>query len=568
MPSPGFARAFNSALAARQRGELKKARSHFKKALREAPRHSAVLHHLGLLCQQLGDMGEAARYLERAVAADPADPVAFNNLGNVLLERGELEAAVEAYRKSVALKPDYVNALFNLSKLLVRCGRLEEGIGSWRRLLDLAPEDLEARSELGVALMRADRHEEAAAVFRAALAVDPNHAESRNNLGVYLMHKGDLEAAQACFMEALKRDPDNARAYENLARSRRFGPADRGVIARLEKLVGAPSLGDQDRMLCHFTLGKIYDDCGDAGNAFGHYEKGNTLRRRTAKFDAGGHARWVDRVMDAFTPELFSDRQDFGVDSELPVFIIGMIRSGTTLVEQIIASHRAAAGAGEVLYVADIVQALPRHVDGGREYPECVADLTAERARRLGGRYLELLRRKDPRAQRITDKLPTNFLFLGLISLLLPRARVIHCTRDPMDVAVSIYFQRFAEGHEYAYSLEDIAAYYRDYLRLMGHWKRVLPNTIREVKYESLVADQETESRALIEFCGLEWDPACLRFDKSARVVSTASNWQVRQPVYRSSVQKWRRYESFLGPLKSALQWTPTEPAAAGEESP
>lgn len=553
MPSPRFARAFNAAVAASERGDLKSARNHFKKALKDAPHHAVVLHHLGLISQQLGDMDASVRYLKRAVTADPADAVVLNNLGNVLLARGDAEGAADAYRKSVSIKPDYVNGLFNLAKLQIRAGELKTGIETWRKILNLAPTDLEVRNELGVALIRDNKHEQAAEMFRSALAIDPEHTESHNSLGVYYMHKGDLEQARACFMEVLKRDPNHARAHENLVRSRRFSADDKATIDHLENLVKVESSSDDDRMLYRFSLGKIYDDCGDAKNAFQHYREGNALRQRTARFDADAHSVWVDRVIQTFTANFFAARRDHGTSSDLPVFIVGMIRSGTTLVEQIIASHPDVVGAGELLHVSDMTRTLPRRLGSNREFPECVTDLSSGHSRELGEYYIEQLRELDSGARRITDKLPTNFLFLGLIALILPRARVIHCLRDPLDVAVSIYFQRFAEGHEYAYSLSDIAAYYREYVRLMKHWKKVLPIAVHEVKYESLIADQEIQSRALIQHCGLEWNDACLQFNETERMVSTASNWQVRQPVYRSSLAKWRRYEAFLGPLKSLL---------------
>ncbi len=553
MSSEKFARAFNSGVAAARRGELRAARKHFTKALKQTPEHAALLHHLGLTCQQLGDLDAAAKYLRRSVKADPSDPVVSNNLGNVLTARSELDDAVDAYEKSVALKPDYVNALYNLAKALVRLGRFDQAIEAYRRVLSFAPGDLEARNELGAALMDAGRYDEAGASFRDALAVDPNHAESHNNLGVFLIHKGDLETARRCFGEALSCDPGYARAYENLARSRRFGSEDDAMVEQLEGLLERNQTPPEDRMLCHFALGKIYDDRQQHEPAFRHYLAGNRIKRQSVNFDPQQHVGWVDRVVDTFSPGLFEAKAGYGSDSELPVFVIGMIRSGTTLVEQIVSSHPAVSGAGELLYISDIAQALPQSVGSREAYPACIPHLTKGTAAELAESYLAKLRRKHSDALRITDKLPTNFLFLGLIALLLPKARVIHCLRDPMDVGVSIFFQRFAQGHDYAYDLSDIAAYTVQYVRLMEHWKSVLPMPIHEVRYESLVNDQEQESRKLIDFCGLEWDEACLQFERSERVVSTASNWQVRQPVYHRSVQRWRHYEPFLGPLRDAL---------------
>ncbi len=551
--SDKFSRAFSAAVAALERGQLPAARRQLEKALGVDPRHTGVLHHLGLVCQRLGKLGEASRYLQRAADESPGDPVVHNNLGNVLAASDRVEQALAAYSRAVSIRPDYVNGLYNLARTLLKIGRLDEGIEAYRRMIEIAPRDLEAHNQLGVALMDAGRHQEAGRAFKAALAIDPADAESLNNLGVFQMQMGEIEAARANFISATERDPGFARAYENLARSRRFDSKDLELVERLEKLIRDADGDSEDRMLFHFALGKILDDLSECERAFEHYRLGNEIKHASVAFDPNAHRAWVDRVIATFTPEIFESKRHLGSESALPVFIIGMIRSGTTLVEQIASSHPSVAGAGELIDMPELAKRLPAVLGVKTSFPECIDGLERDIVAAETDRYLARLRKVDDGAERVCDKLPTNFLLLGLIALLFPRARVIHCVRDPMDVCLSIYFQRFARGHEYAYDLKDIADYYRQYQRLMDHWRRVLPLEIHDLRYESLVENPEKFSRELIAFLGLEWNPACLNHDRTERVVSTASNWQVRQPVYRNSIQRWRRYERFLEPLKAEL---------------
>jgi tetratricopeptide (TPR) repeat protein len=313
------------------------------------------------------------------------------------------------------------------------------------------------------------------------------------------------------------------------------------LVDQLEEMLQRPGRPDFDRALLHFALGKAYDDLGTYARAIQHFDAANELEHRRLNFDREAFVTRIDRLIETFTPAFFagqvaSSQVASSMPSELPVCIIGMARSGTTLVEQIMSSHRAVRAGGELTFWSD----------------RGAAASDAASVQRLAMDYLALLRRIAPDASRVTDKNPFNFLWTGLIHAALRGARFIHCRRDPIDTCLSIYFTRFATRQEFAYDRGNLAFYYRQYERLMAHWRKLLPsNRLLEIDYEVMTADAERQTRRMVEFCGLEWDDACLKPERNQRVVRTASMWQARQPVYRSSVSRWRNYEPWLGELAS-----------------
>lgn len=315
----------------------------------------------------------------------------------------------------------------------------------------------------------------------------------------------------------------------------------------------------------HFILGYVLDRDGATDAAFKHFCRGNALRRslfqrKGTAYDAEAHSRWVDRLIEFVSSDWFKGTEGLGLASEVPIFIVGMPRSGSTLVEQILSGHSQVAAAGELKTVNRIVAGLPAKLGSPHGYPECLAALDAARARELADGYLAELRRHGPSAVRMTDKMLDNYLYLGLLAVLFPRARVIHCRREPLDVCLSCFFQYF-KGLSFSWDLDDLGRHDRDYERLMAHWRAVLPLPVFEVTYEELVADLEAVSRRLVAFCGLEWEANCLRFQENERVVRTMSRVQVRQPIYQSSVGRWRRYAAHLAPLMRALGHETTAPS-------
>ena len=321
----------------------------------------------------------------------------------------------------------------------------------------------------------------------------------------------------------------------------------------MEDLAEAGELADIQEIRLRFALAKAYDDLGEYDRAFAALTRANALKRDEVDFDMTEIEARYRAIEDTFSADFLAAGADLGDPSETPVFIVGMPRSGTTLLEQILDSHPEAHGAGELLELPGLIKGLTEELGSDAAFPGCLSAVAPNRWTELGARYADTLAQRTPAARRVTDKLPENHQRVGFISLILPRAKIIHCRRDPLDTCLSCYKLLFTGGQKYSYDLRDLGRQYRLYDSLMAHWSRVLPGRILDVRYEDLVADQEAETRRILAHCGLDWDPACLRFHESDRQVMTASAIQVRRPIYRDSVDKWRRYEAHLRPLLDAL---------------
>ena len=548
-----IAKLWDRALAAEQREDWPEAARLYRKVAVAAPRHAATFQRLGLIALREGRPADAAAEFRRSLSIEPADPVCLNNLGNVLRELGKQRDAVSAYRRALELEPAYPSALYNLAGTLALLGEHEQAAGNYRELLKLAPQDAEAWNALGLSLLEIGRETEAKRALEEALRLKPNDAATLNELGVAYQFDGDLEQAGRLYTASIASDPGFARAYDNLVRSRRMSSDDLALVAPIESIADDEGRDDESRLIARFALGKFYDDCGEYDKAFENYALGNALKRHLVDFDAALHSAWVDRVVSAYDEDFFRAHAGEGDPSTRPVFVIGMIRSGTSLVEQILASHSQVYGAGELLEITKLASNMPAALGSSLDYPDCIRELDAATVASMATEYLRSLANRDQRAARVVDKLPTNFLHLGLIAVLLPNARIVHCRREALDVCLSIFFQRFAHGHFYAYDFEDIAAYYAEYERLMAHWKKLVPTEILELQYEHLLDDLEGESRRMLDYCKLEWQEACLSFHRSQRPVRTASSWQVRQPLYRTARARWKKFEAHLDGLKKAL---------------
>ncbi len=437
----------------------------------------------------------------------------------------------------------------------LRADRFAEAATSFEEALALEPDHATATHFLGVALMRLERFEEAVERMRRSLVLKPNVPEFSHNLGAALRALGRFDEAEAAYRRALERKPDYAEAWFNYSAVKRFhGTAGEEALAAIEALLAKGEPTTLDRDFLHFAAGKIADDLGSFETAFSHYREGNRLRGLV--FDRAKHREMIERLESVFSGEHLETllARETGSESEEPVFIVGMPRSGTTLVEQMLASHPRVEGAGELPDVRAIAGTLPRYAGGG-PYPEAVPDLPESAFLGFAEHYLGLRQGlRTPETRRIIDKMPGNFLHVGLIRLLFPRARVVHLVRDARDTCLSCYFHRFRSGHEYASDLDDLAFYHVAQERLMAHWKTVLPGFVHTLRYEDLVENPEARLRGLLDFCGLDWDDACLRFHESRRAVTTASNLQVRSPLNRRGLARWKRYESHLGPLFQALE--------------
>ena len=467
-----------------------------------------------------------------------------------MLRNGRTDEAEQHYRAALAAEPGHAPASLGLAGLCLRTGRADEAAYLYQSVLAARPDHAQALLGLGDALGAGGRQGEAEQSYRRLLTIDPDSAGGYFGLGSVLKQLGRFDEAQAAFEKAVSLAPDAPACHLALAETAPFVPNDRRLAAleRLEK--GAMVLSPMQQAEMHFALAKAYDDLRRYGEAFEHLKAGNGLCRGLVPYDETEMLVFFREVTAAFTPAAMERFRGIGHASEVPVFIVGMPRSGTTLIEQVLASHPEAFGGGELLYMQDLILAG----FAGPDYPADLMSVPKDTLAKFGGYYAVRLSALAPQARRITDKLPANFRHLGLIHLALPKARIIHVRRDPADTCFSCYTKLFANGLNYTYDLGELGRYYRAYEALMAHWRDVLPQgAMLEVQYETLVADFEAGARRLVEFCGLSWDERCLRFHETNRAVRTLSEFQVRQPVFRTSIGRWRAYEQWLSPLFEAL---------------
>ena len=509
---------------------------------------AALAHH------RAGRIAEAETLYRRILEADPKNAHAWHNLGLILHGRGDLSAAEAGIRKALKANSKLSEAHYSLGNLLMDLRQAEQAVASYRLALRQSPDNGEWHNNLGEALWQLGRLDEAVTSLQRALALRPDMAVAHNNLGNAYKDKGWFDRAQDHYNQAIAADPTYVAPHYSRSSLKRF-EADDPAFRVLEALKDHESLSLEDSVYLHFALGKMRDDIGDHDTAFREYACGNELRKIIAEraglgFDRRRHADRIDRIIECFNADFLAQREGWGVASETPLLIVGMPRSGTTLVEQILSSHGAVYGGGELPDLGAIAMGL----DG--PYPESLRQLDAPAVGGLAEAYLRRLKGLDPNARRVTDKMPDNFLLLGLVALMLPEARIIDCRRDPMDSCLSCYFNDFTKGYNFSNDLGDLAAYYRDYRRLMDHWRAVLPGAIFDMPYEDLVADQEKATRKMLDFCALDWDQRCLEHHKNERPVRTASNVQARQKIYSTSLRRWKPYEKYLGPLIEGLEQT------------
>jgi tetratricopeptide (TPR) repeat protein len=410
-------------------------------------------------------------------------------------------------------------------------------------------------SYLGHALKAIGQLGKAEDSYHRALEIDPKCTGALLGLGYLYATKSELAKTEEVYRKVIEFDSDNLSAHFMLANARKTQPGDKHLAALLTaeeamRNSRVPMLNNQAVSL-HFALGKCFDDLGEHDRAFPHFLEGCRLKRATFDYDAAQMTRYFDEIMRDFEPATFERLRGGGSDSHVPIFVLGMPRSGTTLIEQIIASHPEVHGAGELSDMSTIAQ---RNVAGTRGFPGSILALDGPTLAKWGNDYVAGLRARASDTPHITDKMPGNFLFMGLINLMLPNAKIVHVRRDPVDTCLSCFTKLFIGAQKQTYDLAELGRYYADYARLMDHWRKVLPaGAFLDVQYEDIVADQETQARRIIDFCDLEWNDACIDFHKHKRSVNTASMEQVRQPIYNSSVERWRQYEKYLGPLLDAL---------------
>jgi tetratricopeptide (TPR) repeat protein len=490
-----------------------------------------------------GAYAEAAGLFEEAVKLDSSNGEALNNLGAALSQLGRFEEAEQCFREAIAAKPNFSDPHGNLGVLLRQKSYLFDSEASLRRALKLRPTDINARINLGLTLVLLGRLRDAKACFAKVLKTNPREFRALFGMGQIAMVEGRFEEAETTFRRTIDINPKMTSAWAALASTRKMTNADGEWLKSAEDIV-AGTIHPMEEANLRFAMGKYCDDVNDFAQAFQYFKRGNELLKAAGDdYDRKERSRFIDGVIRVYSPEAIAKIGVPGSSSVKPVFVVGMPRSGTSLAEQIISSHPAAHGVGELDFWNS-----PALKEAGT-----TQGMLSEAARsKVAEEYLRLLGSLGGNALRVINKAPVNSDFLGMIYSAFPNARVIYMRRDPIDTCLSCYFQQFLTGINFAFDLSDLVHYYREHQRIMEHWRSVLPpGFILDVPYEELVVDQETWSRKMLDFIGLEWDARVLEFHTNKRQVTTASAWQVRQKMYKSSVARWHNYEKFIGPLKS-----------------
>jgi tetratricopeptide (TPR) repeat protein len=516
--------------------------------LREAallqPSNALIQHDLGLACLETGLIPEAIAALQSAVAHDPSYADAHFHLGIALEKLGNAREAIAAYDRATQLLPSLAEAWFRAGALVHELGHRDEAIACFRRAAATGGNSSFGRLGKARALLTQDRNPEAELVLRKTLARDPRNALAHDLLGNLLSELGRFDEARACFERAIAIAPQLAGSYYDLVRCRRV-TSDDDVLLRMQAALDTPGLETTQLHRLHLAIGKAADDLGDYALAMRHFDAADAVRRESAAFDSAAFSTQVDRLIARCTPQWIARFSELGSRDAKPVLIIGMPRSGTTLVEQIISMHPQV-GAGDELHFWNERGTMWHRSATAVNESSFIGEASAD--------YLDVLRAIAPRAARVTDKMPFNFLWAGLIHVAFPRATIIHCRRAAVDTALSIHQTHFHPAFAFPTGGEDLVAYFRDYQRLIDYWNKVLPSDrFLEVDYEELTGSPEPIIRRMIAACGLPWNDACLHPESNPRAVKTPSKWQTRQPIYRTSVARWRRYEPWLGPLRALV---------------
>lgn len=523
----------------------------FQRAIQLAPNMFQAHFNAGNMLVRMNRAAEAEPFYRRALQINPKHVGALNNLGNILMSADKPEMAIPLFEQTIKIAPNFPKAYFNLGHAKARTDHTEDAIPLYREAIKRDPNYVRAWDKLGVALHSNDQVEEAIDAFNHALALQPDLASARFGIATCLQIQGDFEAAHREIRKAIALAPNLAFYWNALVMTKTFREGDPDIAAIEELAQHAEELHGDDKPRVFFMLGKIYSDLNRSKDAFAAWKRGNALMREQISYDAEKDISTMDWITRACTPEFLTQHRGMGVDSELPVFILGMPRSGSSLVEQIIASHSDVYGAGELTTFSRL---FAERICGGGTPEFNPEQFTPEALKDLGRCYAEELQKRAPQARRITDKMPGNFAYAGLIHMALPKAKIIHVYRDARDCCLSCFSKQFISGQFFTYSLTELGHFYRAYERLMAHWRRVLPPEIfMEVSYEDLVENFDTVAPKLVAFCGLEWQDACRDFYKTKRIVRTASQAQVHKPLYASSVGRWRNFEDGLSPLFHAL---------------
>jgi len=528
----------------------------FEKSFELNPERKALA--LAAEHQQAERVDEAEKIYRDILRANPRNVDALRLLGTLALESGRVHEAERLFRRAVAYAPDYVEARLDLGRTLKEQQRLEEAIHSFEKAAELEPESLQAHFLLASVLAPAARTHDAIAAYRKVLEIRPNHAGALLGLGHTLKTVGQQDEAIAAYRECIRLRPGNGETYWSLANLKTYRLSDddiQAMEAQVARQDQDEDFNSQSRVNFLFALAKAYEDRGNFDQAWAYYRDGNTTQRMEENYDPVRTEVMNDELIKVFNRPFLEQHAGKGNPSPAPIFIVGLPRSGSTLLEQILASHSMVEGTAELPYAGVVANSLNRNRADGVNYPRAVCGLSSAQFHKLGQDYLDLARiHRTEGSPRFIDKMPNNFPAIGFLQLILPNAKIIDARRYPLDSCLSCYRQLFARGQNFTYDLTDIGEYFLQYQRMMDYWHEVLPGRCLTVQYEDVVTDFESQVRRLLEYCELPWEENCIRFYETDRPVRTASSEQVRQPVYSRSIHFWRNYDDRLDELKAVLE--------------
>ena len=535
-----------AAVANHKAGRLSEAERIYRQVLKARPDHADALHLLGMIAHQCGKHERAIELIGKAIENSPGQAAFFNNLGEAQRALGRLSDAVASYQRAIAIDPNLAEAHNNLGLALRNQGKFDEAIASYRRALEIQPASAEVHNNLGVALRNQSNFDDAIASYRRALAIDPAYAMAHTNLGTVLAVRGKLDEGIAAIQRALEINPDDVPANHAHATFHKHMPGD-PAIERLKRLLEPQDLPEEDRDRLLFALGKAHDDLGLYGQAFSYYRQANEAHARRTKFDPSRQRKQMAVIKSVFRERHGPATEYSGNVERVPIFVIGMSRSGKTLVESLLAQHQDVHGAGERLEWPNAIRmVLGKYsiLEFGRNYMEILSE---EHIREIGDIYMANISGHLPDCRLFVDTMPANSLYVGPILQAISSAKIIYCHRDPLDNCLFIYFKLYGMRNEYSYHLESLASYCADYQEMMAHWLKLYGDRICGVGYEELVRNPERTGARIYRYCGLEYDPAAIRHSFNT-----------------DEVGHWRHYAPYLGPLRQALG----DPArAAGAEN-
>jgi len=538
-----------------QKQQLQTAKLHFNHALKINPYDVSVHNQLAnVLCLQDHNQ-EAVEHYQQALSIQPDFHDCRVNLADTLIDLGEIRNAISHYQHVLERQPENTPLLIRLGAAFEKRGDTEKAIQHYQMALEKNPELIEARINMGRVLL-SNNPQQSEKFLSSILKIDPDNADAHYWLGIHSQTMGRFEKATRYFQQAILLRPDFYDAWHRLSQNRGYIPTQielKDLEFQVEQIRNNENKG-QDLITLSFTLGRFHDQQGNHDSAFCYFQQGNRVKAKKYVFDKDKHEQQINDIIKTFDAEFFSQRQGWGNQSRIPVFIVGMPRSGTTLVEQILSTHTELYGAGELEFMQQQVRYLSENNDKQSiSHAGTTRQLNQQQVKQQADNYLRDLQKLQPESKGIVDKLPGNYLRLGLIRLLFPQARIIHCRRDPMDTCWSCFQQNFEKGLSFSNNLKNLGFAYLNYIRLIEHWHKTLSTEILDINYEQLIENPADQSRRLLQYCGLKWDPAVLDYHQQVRPVSSASQWQVRQPLYKTSIGRWKNYQQYLKPLQRIL---------------